>query len=110
MTVIPQRQLRNEIGDVLRRAEAGESFTVTVNGRPVAQLVPLGRRRRYGTAQQFMDIVARTPVDGGWAMELAEERCWERENNPDPWAARPREALSGPDDSSRGNRDVEAAQ
>lgn len=86
MTVIPQRQLRNEIADVLRRAEAGESFTVTVNGRPVAQVVPLQSRGRYATGQQFMDLIGRTPVDASWAAELAEERRWQRENNPDPWA------------------------
>lgn len=38
--VIPQRELRNNVAAVLRAAEAGESFTVTVHGRPVARLVP----------------------------------------------------------------------
>lgn len=45
MTTIPQRQLRNDISDVLRRAEAGERFVVTVGGRPVAELGPHERRR-----------------------------------------------------------------
>lgn len=39
---IPQRDLRNNIGSVLREAEAGTVFTVTVRGRPVAQLGPPG--------------------------------------------------------------------
>lgn len=38
---IPQRELRNNISAVLREAEAGETFTVTVRGRPVARVVPL---------------------------------------------------------------------
>jgi prevent-host-death family protein len=38
------RELRNHGGDVLDRVEAGEHLTVTRNGRPVAQLVPLPRR------------------------------------------------------------------
>jgi prevent-host-death family protein len=42
---IPQKELRNNVGDVLRRAEAGELFTITVAGRPVAQLGPTQRRR-----------------------------------------------------------------
>jgi prevent-host-death family protein len=42
---IPQKQLRNQVGDVLRRVEAGETFTVTVAGRPVAELRPARRRR-----------------------------------------------------------------
>ena len=37
---IPQRDLRNNVSAVLREAEAGTVFTVTVRGRPVAQLGP----------------------------------------------------------------------
>ncbi len=44
-TKIPQRDLRNRSGDVLRRAEAGELITITVDGRPVAQLGPVPRRQ-----------------------------------------------------------------
>ena len=40
--VIPQRELRNDVGAVLRAAEAGQSFTITVRGRPVARLIPTG--------------------------------------------------------------------
>lgn len=43
---IPQRDLRNDIGRVLRDVEAGETFRITVSGRPVADLVPLGDRPR----------------------------------------------------------------
>lgn len=39
-TTISQRQLRNESGEIMRRIERGESFTVTRNGIPVADLVP----------------------------------------------------------------------
>jgi prevent-host-death family protein len=45
MPTIPQKELRNNVADVLRRAEAGEEFTITVAGRPVAQLGPTRRRR-----------------------------------------------------------------
>jgi prevent-host-death family protein len=47
---IPQKELRNNIADVLRRAEAGEEFTITVAGRPVAQLGPTRKRRWVGGA------------------------------------------------------------
>jgi prevent-host-death family protein len=43
--VIPQKELRNNVAEVLRRAEAGEEFTITVAGRPVAQLGPTRRRQ-----------------------------------------------------------------
>ncbi len=42
---IPQKELRNQIGEVLRRVEAGESLIVTVSGRPVAELSPVRRHR-----------------------------------------------------------------
>ena len=45
MTTIPQKELRNNVGEVLHRAEAGEDFTITVAGRPVAQLGPPSKRR-----------------------------------------------------------------
>lgn len=43
--MIPQRELRNHVGEVLRRVEAGEALTVTVAGRAVAELRPAQRRR-----------------------------------------------------------------
>jgi prevent-host-death family protein len=45
MVIIPQKELRNNVGEVLRRAEAGEEFTVTVSGRPVARLGPIRPRQ-----------------------------------------------------------------
>lgn len=45
VTTIPQKELRNNVGEVLRRAEAGEEFTVTVAGRPVARLGPAHPRQ-----------------------------------------------------------------
>jgi prevent-host-death family protein len=48
MTIIPQKELRNNVSDVLRRAEAGEELTITVAGRPTARLVPVGRRQWVG--------------------------------------------------------------
>jgi prevent-host-death family protein len=41
MVTIPQKELRNQVGEVLRRAEGGEELTITVAGRPVAQLGPI---------------------------------------------------------------------
>ena len=45
MVLIPQKELRNNVGAVLRRAEAGEELTITVAGRPVARLGPVERSR-----------------------------------------------------------------
>ncbi len=45
MESIPQKELRNQVGEVLRRVEAGARLTVTVAGRPVAELAPAARRQ-----------------------------------------------------------------
>ena len=72
MNVIPQRELRNDISSVLRRVEHGERFTITVNGRPVAELGPL--RDDGGQSADLDAVLARTPVDDGWAAELQAAR------------------------------------
>ena len=66
VTVIPQKELRNNVGEVLRRAEAGEEFTVTVAGRPVARLGPARPRQwvRGAALQQVWQTPApRTLAD-----------------------------------------------
>jgi prevent-host-death family protein len=60
MPTIPQKELRNNVGEVLRRAEAGEEFTVTVAGRPVARLGPTARRQWVGGAD--LEGVWQTPA------------------------------------------------
>jgi prevent-host-death family protein len=60
MATIPQKELRNHVGEVLRRAEAGEQFTITVSGRPVAQLGPV-RTRQWVPSGQLADLWAIPP-------------------------------------------------
>lgn len=38
---ISESELFNASDEILRRAEAGETFTVTISGRPVAQIGPI---------------------------------------------------------------------
>jgi prevent-host-death family protein len=54
---IPQKELRNNVGEVLRRAEAGEEFTITVAGPPVAELGP-SRRRRWVSGPDLEQVWA----------------------------------------------------
>ncbi len=59
---IPQRQLRNDSGEIMRRVEAGESFVITRNGKPVADLVPHAREpKRRKTLREFQDDMPRLP-------------------------------------------------
>ena len=60
MTTIPQKELRNNVGEVLRRAEAGEEFTITVAGRPVARLGP-ARPRQWVSGPDLLRVW-KTPV------------------------------------------------
>ena len=43
---IPQRELRNDNAGVIEAVAAGESFVVTRNGVPVAELRPIRTQRR----------------------------------------------------------------
>jgi prevent-host-death family protein len=84
---IPQRELRNNVAEVLRRAEAGTEFTITVRGRPVARLGPADRsreRRRDVDRETLRVLLADTPVDGGLAVDIASARDAEATVG-DPW-------------------------
>jgi prevent-host-death family protein len=84
---IPQRELRNDIAAVLREAESGTEFTVTVRGRPVAKLGPLTEEsgpRRYVDRETLRRFFEKHPPDHAWAADLAEMREAE-EPIDDPW-------------------------
>lgn len=44
---ISQRDLRNRSREIMDAVESGKSFTVTRDGRPIGELVPLHRPRRF---------------------------------------------------------------
>jgi prevent-host-death family protein len=53
MAEISVRELRNRTSDVVARVEAGEALTLTVRGRPVADIVPHTQRREAIPAEEF---------------------------------------------------------
>jgi len=58
------RELRNSVSEVLRRVEAGERLRVTVDRRPVAELLPLPRRRSavpWTEIQERLDAIQADP-------------------------------------------------
>lgn len=69
MATIRQKDLRNNVGEVLRRAEAGEELTVTVAGRPVARLGPV--RPRQWVRGPALQRVWQTPAPGTLERDLA---------------------------------------
>lgn len=79
--VIAQKELRNDIGAVLRRVEAGETMTVTVAGRPVAEMRPT-RRRTWVTGTALGQVWA-SPAPRGLADDIASFGA----GLTDPWTA-----------------------
>ena len=71
MRTIPQRELRNQIARVLREVEAGEPVRVTVDGRPVADLVPIGgSRRTFVPRDEVTRLLARAPLDPAFTRDI----------------------------------------
>lgn len=71
--VIAQRELRNDSGKVLAAVAAGETFVVTRNGAPVAELRPVaaGRRTRVPRAELLAALSSSRPLDrDAWRAEL----------------------------------------
>ncbi|MGV9338018.1 type II toxin-antitoxin system Phd/YefM family antitoxin [Streptomyces sp. NPDC003688] len=50
---ITQRDLRNRSRAILDALQEGQSFTVTRDGHPIGELVPLRRRRRFVSREKF---------------------------------------------------------
>lgn len=61
-TEISQREFRNDSGEIMRRLDAGESFVVTRNGVPVAELTPVRRRDRFVRAEVVVEAFRGAPL------------------------------------------------
>jgi prevent-host-death family protein len=61
---ITQRELRNESGEIMRALDRGEEFTVTRNGVPVAELLPVRRRRFVSATDVATAFLGAPPIDG----------------------------------------------
>ena len=91
-STISQRQLRNDNAEVIRRVEAGESFTVTKRGTPVADLVPhqegvSGTRARFLPVEQLVARMSDLPPWGaaGFDREQRELDGLVDDEQRDPW-------------------------
>lgn len=71
MTEVSAYELHRDAAGVLRRVEAGEQVTITVAGRPVAELRPLATRRWTGRAE-FARRLSTAQADPGLTAELRE--------------------------------------
>ncbi|MBO0707534.1 MAG: type II toxin-antitoxin system prevent-host-death family antitoxin [Candidatus Dormibacteraeota bacterium] len=64
------RDLRNRTADVLRRVESGERVQITVDRRPVAELVPLPRRSAWVPRDRVLASLVQ--ADSGLKRDLEE--------------------------------------
>ncbi|KAA0236205.1 MAG: putative antitoxin VapB5 [Acidimicrobiales bacterium] len=71
MTEVASRELRNRSRALLDRVEGGETVTITVDGRPVARLEPVGRRPRWVSREEFVREILAHQADPGLAGDLA---------------------------------------
>lgn len=72
MAEVASRELRNNTRSLLNRVEAGEEVTITVGGRPVAILQPVGRRPRWLGRDEFVRRAASHQADAALREDLAE--------------------------------------
>ncbi len=71
--------MRQDASELVRRAQSGEQFTVTVAGRPAALLGPIAPRT-WRTWEEIADIFANSP-DPSWPQDQA---CIDQDIR-DPW-------------------------
>ena len=59
---ITQRDLRMRSREIMDAVEHGQSFTVTRDGRRIGELIPLRRRRRFVSRQEFIAMSGNAPA------------------------------------------------
>ena len=71
MSVVASRDLRNHTAEVLRQVAAGTPVTITVNGRPVAEIGPARTARpRFFAKSDLMHLLRESQADPGLTSDL----------------------------------------
>lgn len=79
------REANQTFARVVREVEAGDAFTITRNGTPVARILPIEGARRVLTAEQkaaLARILARS--EEGWPLDAEKfnrEELYDRQDN-----------------------------
>ncbi len=69
------RELRNRTADVVSAVEAGEVVSLTVNSRPVADIIPhTAKRSPWVPSSALRQIVEEAGADDGLLADLADVR------------------------------------
>jgi prevent-host-death family protein len=59
---ITQRDLRSRSREIMDAVERGESFTVTRDGYRIGELIPIRRRRKFVSRQEFAAMSRNAPI------------------------------------------------
>lgn len=72
MTVVASRELRNQTRALLDRVDAGETITISVDGREIAELRPIAESRTWMGRAEFVNRVLAHQADPALRDELRE--------------------------------------
>lgn len=71
MTNVSSRDLRNHTAEVLRQVAAGARVTITVKGKAVAEIVPVGAARsQFFTRAELAAVLSHHHADSGLSRDL----------------------------------------
>ncbi len=73
MTTVASRDLRNHTAEVLRQVSDGTRITITVNGKPVAEIGPVrALRPRFYSKADLLKLLTDHQADAGLTRALEE--------------------------------------
>lgn len=71
MTTVASRDLRNHTADILRQVSDGTRVTITVNGKPVAEIGPASTTRpQFFSKTALVGLLAHRQADSGLTHDL----------------------------------------
>ena len=81
---ITQRDLRNRSREIMDAVERGQAFTVTRDGHRIGELIPMRRRRRFVTREEFAAMSRGAPSIDLDALRADQEAALEQRTT-DPY-------------------------
>jgi antitoxin (DNA-binding transcriptional repressor) of toxin-antitoxin stability system len=84
MPEITQRDLRSRSREIMDAVEHGQAFTVTRDGHQIGELIPIRRRRRFVSRQEFAAMSRNAPVSNLDAFRADQEATADHEDG-DPY-------------------------
>ena len=81
---ITQRDLRSKSREIMDAVEHGQAFTVTRDGHQIGELIPIRRRRRFVSRQEFAAMSRNAPAGDLDAFRADQDATAEHEDG-DPY-------------------------